>query len=103
MNSRRPLSPQDIYSRRIWEIEVSMQYGYCIVVRSKHTDQYADLIETFTLFLRDKIAAGYGCDRKLRNEPCQGGCQGIRIPMDDSAAAMGRDIELWLDHEVPCP
>lgn len=102
-NSRRPLSPRDIYSRRIWEIEVSMQYGYCIVVRSKHTDQYADLIETFPLFLREKIAAGYGCDRKLRNEPCQGGCQGIRIPMDDSAAAMGRDIELWLDHEVPCP
>lgn len=100
-NSRRPLSPRDIYSRRIWEFEVSMKYGYCIVVRSKNTDKYADLIKTFPLFLREKITAGYGCDRKLRNEPCQGGCQGIRIPLNDSTVAMKRDIELWLDHEVP--
>ena len=53
-NSRRPLSPRDIYSRRIWEFEVSMKYGYCIVVRSKNTDKYAELIKTFPLFLYDK-------------------------------------------------
>ena len=100
-NSRRLLTPRDIYSHRIWEIEVSMKYGYCIVIRPKNTDKYADLIESFPLFLRNKIAAGYGCDRKLRNEPCQGGCQGIRIPMEDSIVAMNRYIEIWLDHEVP--
>ncbi|WP_125140303.1 hypothetical protein [Clostridium transplantifaecale] len=98
-NSRRILSPRDIYSRRVWEFDVSLKYGYCLVVRTKHTDRYADVIETFPIYLREKIAAGYGCDRKLRNEPCQGGCQGIRIPIDDSTAAMKRDIELWLDHE----
>lgn len=101
-NSRRVLSPRDIYSRRIWEFNVSVRYGYCLVVRSKKTDKYTDVIETFPSFLRRKIADGYGCDRKLHNEPCQGGCQGIRMPLDESLVAIKHDIVLWLDHEVPC-
>ncbi len=101
-NSPRALSPRDIYSRRIWEFAVSMKYGFCLVVRSKKTDQYADAIEKFPFYLQKKIADGYGCDRKLRNEICQGGCQGIRLPLDDAIVNMKRDIETWLDYEVPC-
>ncbi|ULQ59546.1 hypothetical protein K7I13_13930 [Brucepastera parasyntrophica] len=100
-NSRRTLSTRDIYQQRVWEFSLSMKYGYCLVVRSKKTDKYMDIIKTFPLPLRDKIIRGYGCDRKLRNEPCQGGCQGIRIPLDDSILPISRDIEIWLDNEMP--
>ena len=100
-NSRRPLSPREIYQQRVWELAVSMKYGYCLAVRAKKTNQYTDIIEKFPLFLQEKIAKGYGCDRKLRNEHCQGGCQGIRIPLDDSILEIKQDIEIWLDNEVP--
>lgn len=101
-NSKRTLSTRDIYQLRVWEFALSMKYGYCLVVRAKKTDKYADVIEKFPLSLQEKIAQGYGCDRKLRNERCQGGCQGIRIPLDESIFEIKRDIEIWLDNEVPC-
>ena len=101
-NSKRALSTRDIYQMRVWEFYLSMKYGYCIFVRAKKADKYADVIEKFPLCLQEKIAKGYGCDRKLRNERCQGGCQGIRIPLDDSILEIKRDIEIWLDNEASC-
>lgn len=101
-NSRRVLSSRDIYQLRVWEFSFSTRYGYCFVVRAKKTDKYVDVIEEFPLSLQEKIAKGYGCDRKLRNEPCQGGCQGIRLPLDDSILNISKDIETWLDNEVSC-
>jgi hypothetical protein len=71
-----------------------------LVIRPKKTDKYADVIKGFPLSLQKIIAKGYGCDRKLRNERCQHGCQGIRIPLDDSILAISGDIETWLDSEV---
>ncbi len=100
-NSKRTLSIRDIYQLRIWELSLSMKDGYCLFVRAKKTDKYADVIATFPLSLQEKIARGYGCDRKLRNEPCQGGCQGIRIPLDESILGMKQEIEVWLDNEMP--
>jgi hypothetical protein len=99
-NSKRALSTRDIYQLRVREFALSMKYGYCLVVRAKKTDKYADVIDNFPLSLQEKIAQGYGCDRKLRNERCQGGCQGIRIPLDNSILKIKRDIEIWLDNEV---
>jgi len=99
-NSRRVLSSQDIYAQRIWEFSYSIRDGYCIFVRAKKTDKYRDVIENFPSFLREKIARGYGCDRKLHNERCQGGCKGICIPLDDTMLSISKDIETWLDNEV---
>jgi len=101
-NSQQALSNRDLFQRRVWEFNLSMKDGYCLVVRTKKTDKYADVIGKFPLSLQEKIAKGYGCDRKLRNERCQKGCLGIRIPLDDSILDMKRDIEIWLDHEAPC-
>ncbi|AOT70588.1 hypothetical protein [Geosporobacter ferrireducens] len=101
-NSRRVLSSRDVYQLRVWEFALSTRYGYCLVIRAKKTDKYADVIEKFSLSLQEKIAKGYGCDRKLRNEPCQGGCQGFRIPLDGSILNISRNIETWLDNEVSC-
>ncbi|MCL2576506.1 MAG: hypothetical protein FWE27_00440 [Defluviitaleaceae bacterium] len=100
-NSRRTLSSRDIYQLRVWEFAYSIKNGYCLFVRAKKTDKYTDIIEKFPSYLQEKIAKGYGCDRKLRNERCQGGCQGICIPLDDSILNISEDIEIWLDNEVP--
>ncbi len=101
-NSKKPLSSRDIYEKRIWELALTTRHGYCLVVRAKKTDRYADVIEAFPSSLQEKIARGYGCDRKLRDEPCQAGCQGIRFPLDRSILNISKDIEAWLDHEVSC-
>jgi len=98
--SSKNLSERDIYSKRIWEFSYSIKDGYCLFVRPKKTEKYMDIIKTFHVSLQDKIAKGYGCDRK-RNEPCQHGCQGIRIHLDDSILKIEKDIETWLDNEVP--
>ena len=98
--SKKTLSRRDIFQKRVWEFSLSVKYGFCLVVRMKKADKYADIIEGFPLVLKEKILQGYGCDRKLRNEPCQGGCQGIRIPFDNSVLEMKKDIEIWLDNEV---
>ena len=99
-SSRRVLSPRDVYQRRVWDFSLSTRYGYCLAVRAKKADRYADVIEGFPPSLREKIARGYGCDRKLRNEPCQVGCQGIRLTLDESIVSMGADIETWLEKEI---
>ena len=98
--SKKALSRRDIFQKRVWEFSLSVKYGFCLIVRMKKEDKYADIIEEFPLYLQEKISQGYGCDRKLRNEPCQGGCQGIRIPFDSSVLEMKKDIEIWLDKEV---
>jgi len=100
-NSKKALAARDIYQQRVFEFSLSVKYGYCLVVRSKRTDKYEEVIEKFPLYLRGKIARGYGCDRKLRNEKCQGGCQGIRIPLDDQILTIKQDVEIWLDNELP--
>ena len=100
-HSKRDLTPRDIYYLRVWEFALSLRYGYCLVIRAKKTDEYADVIAKFPLRLREMIAKGYGCDRKLRGERCQGGCQGFRIPLDGSIIDASCDIETWLDNEMP--
>jgi len=98
--TRRTLSPTDIYAMSVWQISISMKNGYCIFVRPKKEHKYLEVIKKFPLVLRDRISNGYGCDRK-RGKCCQGGCQGISIPLDTSILDIAKDIEVWLDNETP--
>ena len=98
-NSKRVLTQRELYDKRLWEFALSMKHGHCLVVRAKKADKYGDMVEGFPPLLRDKIRQGYGCDRK-RGERCQGGCQGIRIALDEGILGIGREIEAWLDKEV---
>jgi len=100
-NSRRAMSERDIYAKRVWEFSYSIKNGYCLFVRAKKTDKYADIIEKFPAFLQEKIAQGYGCYKKLGRERCQVDCQGIGLPLDDSILDISGDIETWLDNEMP--
>ena len=98
--SKKTLSPTDIYAKSVWQISISMKNGYSIFVRPKKANKYTEIIAKFPVALQEKITAGYGCDRK-RGEPCQGGCQGIRIPLDDLILDIAKYIEMWIDAEVP--
>lgn len=101
---RKALSTREKYQQRVWEFCYSLKNGYCLFVRAKKTDKYTDVIAKFPLFLREKIATGYGCYRKLGRERCQGDCQGICLPLNDSILEMAKDIETWLDCEAgACP
>ena len=100
--SRKPLTQSDLYKKRIWEISISAKHGYCLVVRSKKTNMYSDFIETLPLPLKEKISNGYGCDRKLHKQPCQGGCEGIRFPLDDSFLSSADHIIRWIEKETAC-
>ena len=97
--SKKNLSPTDIYALSVWQISISMKNGYCIFIRPKKTNKYAEIMKNFPLILQHKIATGYGCDRK-RGESCQGGCQGIGIPLDSSILDIAKYIEIWLDNEM---
>ncbi|MCL2200086.1 MAG: hypothetical protein FWB80_14330 [Defluviitaleaceae bacterium] len=92
--------PRDMYAQRIWEFSYSLRHGYCIFVRAKKTKKYAEIIEKFPAYLKEKIEKGYGCDRKLRNEPCRHGCQGIRLPLDETILTISEEIKTWLDNEI---
>jgi len=98
--SKKVLSTQDIYTQRVWALSYSMRHGYCLLVRAKKLDKYKDVVDKFSPSLKEIIGKGYGCDRKLRNERCQGGCQGIRVPFDDSIIKISKEIEIWLDNEI---
>jgi len=99
--TNRTLSERDLYAKRVWEINYSIRNSYCLFVRAKKTDKYADVIKTFPVSLQEKIAQGYGCYRKLGRNRCQVDCQGIRIPLDESILDMAEHIETWLDAETP--
>ncbi len=99
-NKKKALSAKDIYMKRTWEFMLSTKHGYNLVVRSKKTDKYPEFIETLPLSLQHKIEAGYGCDRKLNDEPCQQSCQGMRFPLDASILSIGDGIKSWLDKEL---
>jgi len=95
------LSARDKYQKRIWAFSNSMRNGYNLFVRAKKTDKYTDAINSFPQSLQKKIAEGYGCYRKFGRERCQVDCQGIRLPLDDTILDIAKDIEIWLDNEIP--
>ncbi|MCL2052561.1 MAG: hypothetical protein FWG91_12655 [Lachnospiraceae bacterium] len=98
--SNQNLSEQDIYQKRIWEFSSSMKHGYCLVIRARKTEKYSAVIENFPLPLKAIIKRGYGCDRKLWGERCQGSCQGFRLPLNIELLEMKEEIKVWLDNEV---
>lgn len=88
-------------SNVIWDFMPSPN-GCCIFTKAKNMDKYSDDIGKFSLSLQNKIAKGYGCEKKRFGEPCQKGCHGFRFSLDDSVLDINRDIEIWLDKEVSC-
>jgi len=91
------------YKRKdLWGINASLNNGYHINVKPTKTHEYTDTIKTFSPFLQELIAKGYGCGRKREIGHCDGGCHGLRIPLNDSVLDIQDDIKIWFDKEVSC-
>lgn len=91
------------YKRKdLWGINASLNNGYHINVKPTKTNEYIDTIKTFSPFLQELIAKGYGCGRKREIGHCDGGCHGFHIPLNDSVLDIQDDIKTWFDQEVSC-
>lgn len=91
------------YKRKdVWGINASLSNGRHINVKPAKTQEYADAIQTFSPFLQELIAKGYGCGRKREVGHCDGGCRGLSIPLDASVVGMQDDIVRWFDRELLC-
>ena len=86
----------------VCEFAASLSSGYRIFIKAKNISKYVEIIENFSLPLREIVYKGYGCEKKRFGEPCQKGCHGYSIPLDDSILDISRDIEIWLDNELLC-
>lgn len=94
-----------IYSfknKEIWTLSASLNSGYRILIKAQNTHKYIDIIKKFPIPLQEKIAMGYGCEKKRFGTHCQKGCHGFSFPLDDSMLDISRDIETWLDIELSC-
>jgi len=89
-------------NKEIWMLSASFHNASRLLIKANNTNKYADIIETFSEPLQEKIARGYGCEKKRFGEPCQWGCHGFSFPLDDSILNISGDIEVWLDKELSC-
>lgn len=87
-------------NKELWMFSASLNHGCRIFIKAANTHRYTDVIETFPLLLQDKIAKGFGCDKKKYGEPCQGGCHGFRIPLDETVLDVSDEVRIWLDCEL---
>lgn len=89
--------------KEIWGINASLNNGFEITVKADNTQKYADTIAKFPFALQELIAKGYGCGRKRSvGGTCDAGCEGLRIPLNDSVLHISDGIETWFDQEVSC-
>ena len=87
-------------SNVIWEFASSPLFDYCIFIKPKNTDKYSDVIGKFPIFLQQKIAKWYGCEKKRFGETCEQGCHGFKFSLDNSIFEISKDIEIWIDNEA---
>ena len=90
-----------IGSRELWRINVSLNNGFNFSIKATDTDKYAETVEKFPDWLKEKIAMGYGCGKKRGvTASCDGGCRGYRIPLDGPDAGVCKIIRAWIGAET---
>lgn len=97
------LSTRLIYSykrKEIWTLSSSLESGYRIIINAENADLYSDMIESFPVFMQQKISKGFGCNKRLFGEHCQIGCHGFSFSLDNSIMDISNSIEVWLDKEI---
>ena len=88
-------------SKELWRLNYSLNNGYNIGIKATNTNKYADTLATFPDTLQEKIQKGYGCGKKRGvTDSCDGGCRGIRIPLDNSFMDNAEFVKMWIDREV---
>ncbi|QUI25406.1 hypothetical protein HZI73_25280 [Vallitalea pronyensis] len=88
--------------KAIWRFSTSLHNGYRMILKTKNTSKYDDVIKKFPGVLQEKIAKGYGCDRKngSGHGNCQKGCEGFRFSLNESLLDISQELAMWLDSEL---
>jgi hypothetical protein len=88
-------------SRELWRFNLSLNNGHNITIKASNTHKYPDIVNKLPQWLRDKIAKGYGCGKKMGiTDSCDGGCRGYRIKLDGSFMEISDVIKAWIDAEA---
>lgn len=82
--------------REIITISLSIESGYRVLIKPKKIDKYRDEMNHFPISLQEKIDKGYGCNKKLYNQPCQMGCHGYSFTIDDYFFTISDYIKAWV-------
>ncbi|QOR34841.1 hypothetical protein IMX26_15470 [Clostridium sp. 'deep sea'] len=93
------------YKRKaIWRFSTSLHNGYRIILKTKNTSKYPEVIQKFPKSLQEKISKGYGCDRKsgTGHGNCQKGCEGFKFSLNESLLNISQELKMWLDSELAC-
>ena len=96
---------QFVYSYKkkpLWRFSQSFHNGYRIILKTKNTAKYAEVIAEFPDQLRKRITKGYGCDRKkgTGHGNCNRGCEGFSFPLDESIFNISNELKIWQDNEL---
>jgi hypothetical protein len=90
-------------SKELWRLNLSLNNGFSISIKATNTDKYMETVNKFPEWLREKIAGGYGCGKKMgKTVSCDGGCRGFRIPLDGSFMELSELVKTWIYKEVSC-
>lgn len=89
-------------SKEIFSFYNSLISGSQIMIKAQNTALYTNIIKDFTPFLQEKIANGYGCQKKRFDEPCQKGCHGFSLSLNESILDIKDDLIIWIDEELRC-
>lgn len=87
-------------NKEICSLRATCETGYRFLLKAQNTQKYADTIKTFPMSLQEKIAMGYGCDRRKFGNPCVKGCHGFSFALDESILDISQDIMKWIDAEM---
>lgn len=86
----------------IVSLSTSFHNGSRIILKTKNTSKYMDLIDTFPDKLKDRITKGFGCDRKngKGHGNCQRGCEGFSFPLEESLLDITNNLKKWINFEI---
>ncbi|MCL2362711.1 MAG: hypothetical protein FWC73_12970 [Defluviitaleaceae bacterium] len=83
----------------IWELSSSIANGYRIFIKAPNNHLYHEKTVVLSPLLQKIIDNGYGCEGNRFCKPCEKGCRGFYIPLDDSIVNFSKDISAWIDLE----
>ena len=87
-------------SHVLWEYSSSFYNGSRIFFKAPNLHTYHEAVGQYPLLLQELISKGYGCEKKRFGQPCQSGCHGYSIPLNDSFLELSKDIEMWIEIEL---
>lgn len=85
--------------REVLTVSLSIESGYRLLIKTKKLEKYRDRLNHFPKELQETIDKGYGCNKKLYNQPCQMGCHGYSFLVDSNVSMIKEYIKEWIEME----